>query len=291
MLFALTFHACEIINPSEEIPFYIRIDSISYVDSSVSPPNVPRANTQRIVDAWVYADGEYIGTFELPAKVPILKGAGSRRIGVRAGVINNGQTNDRVQYPFLGTYQITIPDVQLGETYTINPRVSYNELVAFPDGNSRQFFETFDGPGYQVKIDTNLSTVDTLFITTDPSIAFDGKTALITMNQSGDVFLAKTDRNFVLNTKLEASYLEMNFRTDVLLKVGIYAKQGASVKIVPFINLNPTGNQWRKVYLQLASTLSAYPGHVFDFYFTAAHDTTLTQTTVLMDNINLIGRP
>src|SRR5690606_7105479 len=57
------------------------------------------ANTSNIVDATVYANNNFVGTFELPATVPIMQ-SGDVEIAIGAGIRNNGLSSDRRIYPF-----------------------------------------------------------------------------------------------------------------------------------------------------------------------------------------------
>ncbi|MDX5345959.1 MAG: hypothetical protein LPJ89_02375, partial [Hymenobacteraceae bacterium] len=67
-----TVSGCEIINPDEETPSYIRINRIDF------DPQATGYASAAITDAWVFASDpnrnsfELIGVYELPATVPLL---------------------------------------------------------------------------------------------------------------------------------------------------------------------------------------------------------------------------
>ncbi len=290
LLLAFTISSCEIINPSEDIPFYLRIDSISFIDSTKSPVGPAKAGTQRIVDAWVYVDGIFVGTYELPTTFPVLAGAGSHTVRVSAGVLMNGQNSERRIYPFFNSFPISINTV-LGETDTIKPKVSYDPTtVHYPTEGSGQFPETFEGIGTIFKYTTN-SDVDTILRTSDPNLVFDGNySMLMEMNSSKDYMEFETVKAYSLPNNLRPTYIELNYRTDVYLKIGIYAidNNTSDVTDLSFITLVPTNDAWKKVYLNVSNELSAFSNSKYKFYFKANHDSGRTTSKVLLDNVRIL---
>jgi hypothetical protein len=69
---AQLFSSCEVINPSEEIPCYLRIDSFLFVDTVNGTPIIIKRNTQKITDAWVFVDGKLVGIYDYPSVFPLL---------------------------------------------------------------------------------------------------------------------------------------------------------------------------------------------------------------------------
>ena len=65
----ITATSCEKFSGDQTIPAYLGIDSI-YLSTDY---NSEGTASQRITDAWVYVDDEFLGAFELPARLPVLK--------------------------------------------------------------------------------------------------------------------------------------------------------------------------------------------------------------------------
>jgi hypothetical protein len=65
----LIVSSCELINPVEEIPSFIQIDSFVMEDNVLADEG---SLSHDIRDAWVFIDDEMIGIYELPARIPIL---------------------------------------------------------------------------------------------------------------------------------------------------------------------------------------------------------------------------
>ena len=81
---ALCLQSCKVINPPEVIPTYIYISDIT-VNANASTQG---SSSDNIVDAWIYIDGSLIGTFELPAKIPVIA-EGDYTLQVYGGIKNN----------------------------------------------------------------------------------------------------------------------------------------------------------------------------------------------------------
>ena len=100
---AISFTGCDIINPSEKIPAYLHIDSFTLKGSYDSFGTLSHA----ITDVWVIIDNEFIGAYELPADIPVLK-EGKKSMVLKAGIKENGITNTRLPYPFYDGYFSTV---------------------------------------------------------------------------------------------------------------------------------------------------------------------------------------
>ena len=291
ILLALTFQSCEIINPPEQIPFYLRIDSISFMDSSTTPATITKKGVQNIVDAWVSVDGEYIGTYELPTTIPVLKPAGNHRVSIIPGILFNGVNSDRSPNPFFSTYTQNISTTE-GSIDTIDVKVSYKpNQPKYPSEGVGQFPEGFEGAGTIIKT-AGSSKIDTIRRTSDKDLVFDGNFSLIfEMNATDNYVEFETSKSYSLPSGLGIPiYVELNFRTDVQFLVGVYAENVVSGQVIdiPYLNLLPTDNEWKKIYINLTNELSTFKTHKFKIYFKAFHDPALTNSKLLIDNFKLI---
>ena len=119
-------YGCKAFDKEEPIPSYIYIEKI---DLTVKPGGVQGTNAHDIKDAWILANGELIGVFELPCRVPILK-SGETEIIIFAGIKVNGQSNNRKFYPFYDVFKQTV-NLQPTVIDTLKPNVTYKEEVKF----------------------------------------------------------------------------------------------------------------------------------------------------------------
>src|SRR5438067_12211826 len=96
----MLFTSCEIINPSEDIPSYLHVESFSVTTNN----ETQGSNSSKITDVWVTVDGKALGTYELPATLPVLA-TGSHDVILSPGILINGIAATRTAYPFYTTYQ------------------------------------------------------------------------------------------------------------------------------------------------------------------------------------------
>ncbi|MFM7216823.1 MAG: hypothetical protein ACKO1U_02250, partial [Bacteroidota bacterium] len=120
-LLLLAMTGCESINPSEQIPAYVSIDSIRFEHGPGRTYQDEGSVKCTFTDSWIYVDNEYIGTFENPRSVPVLF-EGTHKVSVRAGILENGVAATRSSYMKLASYDTTI-DLRPNGTFQILPRV------------------------------------------------------------------------------------------------------------------------------------------------------------------------
>ncbi len=286
----LAFTSCEIINPREDIPFYLRIDSVSFIDSSKIPAVATKPGVHTIKDAWVYVDGIYIGTYEVPVSIPVYAAAGAHNISVSSGILVSAQNGDRRIYPFYTTYNTNIIAV-LGETNILNVKTSYDPLsVKFPSEAVSQFPEEFEGVGTIFKTTLN-SDVDTIIRTDNPNLVFDGNfSMLMELDATKDFMEFETEKAYSLPNNSRPVYLEVNYRTDVNLNIGLYVinNNGTEVTESSVITMLPTNNEWKKLYLNLTKTVSSFTNSKYKVYFKAAHNSGNATSQVLIDNFRVM---
>ncbi len=290
LVLSFVIQSCEIINPDEQIPFYLRIDSISFIDSSTTPPTLTKPGVQKITDAWVFVDGEYQGTYELPTTLPINLPDGNHRINISPGILANGMNSDRRIYPFFTDYEIYL-NTKAGKVDTLSPKVSYfKDGPNYPPEGVGQFPEGFEGAGTILKIGAS-SKVDTITRTSNSNLVFDGNFSLLfELDASKDYLEFETAKSYSLPLFLRPVYVELNFRSDVSFTMGLYAENALTgqVIVIPFITLLPTNGEWKKTYLNLSNDIVSYSGSKFKLWFNAKHDSTLLKSQLLFDNFKLI---
>jgi hypothetical protein len=277
------FSSCEVINPSEEIPSYVHIDSISFIDSSSN--NLPVGpNIQKITDAWVFIDGRLQGVYELPATFPILR-EGSSKLTIYAGIMDNGMLSGRATYPFFNSY---VKDVNLQRTLidTLRPAVSYNSQIT-----RFSFVEDFEDPGTLFRFSAK-STVDTLEKEYREGYVFHGNfSGRFRMNSTKAHLEAESTAEYEFINRGTPIYLEMNFKTDVPVNIGLYGRNvfTDAVTVLPKIALYPT-TEWKKIYINLTEDIALVTQAKFRLYMVADHDASKTESNVWIDDVKLIYR-
>ena len=268
--------SCKIFNPDEIIPSYIYVD-----DLIVKPTSNQGTTSDNLTDAWVYVDGSYIGTWELPAKIPI-HAEGNYNLQIFAGIKKSGFVAQRVTNQFLNSYDTTINSLP-NNIDSITPSFTYESTATF-------WIEDFEDPGIKF---TKLSYSDTnIEITNSSSEVFEGNgTGKIEFGSSDLLFEARTNETSFNSFPRGGRpvYLEMDYNTNEVLTIGIY-HNNLSVSLVKeeYINLNPTNGVWKKIYLDLTDIVSPQiRATEFEIYLEVQKDKA-SSPKVLIDNIKVI---
>lgn len=260
------FTSCEVIDPVEPTASYISID---YIDLVVLNPGEEGSESHAIVDAWVYANDELVGAFELPARVPILE-EGNTKITIYAGIKNNGFSSLRLKYPYYTKFE-SYYDLIPGETVDVDPVVNYYNAAIVT------IVDDFDVAGINFEpgpfSDTNITEITTA------GYVFEGSgsgEAYLDVAGGMSIWESRSTKDLLLPVGGEI-YLEMNYACNDTMLVGIVAESIISDEKNGIIFLTPTfsGNGlpvYNKIYIQLSSTVGNYvSADAFEVYFEMLH--------------------
>jgi hypothetical protein len=234
-----------------------------------------------VCDAKIYIDGYLIGTFELPANVPVIA-EGLTDITVMAGIKVNGLSGNRTAYPFYKNFETTV-EFEPTKTITLSPLVSYANWTEF------LFRENFENN--EVLFTTEYIDTDTNYIITDIDKFSGSKSALFFVDSSRRHFEVKLDKYFErpgLND-YTGTFLELNYRGTEYLLVGLYVLYMGSVEDVDIVYVTPSDN-WKKIYVDIGSNISRYTeGTTYSVYLSSYHEANDSLTTFgFIDDIRLV---
>lgn len=274
----ITISSCEKFSGDQTIPAYLDIDSI-YLSTDYYSEGT---SSQRITDAWVYADDEFLGAFELPARLPVLK-SGIHHLKIWPGIKRNGIAATRVSYEF---YSPVSKDVNLMMDST-----SRMGVLKTTYQSSASFVWKEDFENVSVTLDTtNRSTAYVQRTSAGSPLTFEGNhSGMVVMDSIHDFFECQTHAEYSIPPS--PVFLEMNFNTTNTLVVGAFTYGSTTLYQTPVITLNPTNGQWKKIYIDLSTTLNAYSGMTtYRVYFNAFKDAGLKESTILFDNFKVVTR-
>lgn len=229
-------NSCDVINPAEPVPAYIKLDSSSFETSYVDEGS----NLNSFVDGWIYVDGNYLGTYEYPFTIPVI-GEGQHKISVRAGILKNGISGSRAAYPKTSTFD-TIVNLQPNQINIINPTVKYLDGIVFA-----QMEDFDDGSLTLVPTGTNSATLN-ITSANDPN-ALEGNSGHVVMDITHPDFEFASANAFYLPISTE-SYVELNYKCTQEFSLGVFVTTISGVVQSSVLNLRPTST-WKKVYVNL----------------------------------------
>jgi hypothetical protein len=263
----------------DKVPAYLFVNSVS-----VAPAAVPGTTTSRITDIRVSVDDELLGSWEVPARIPVLR-EGATKIQIDPWVKRNGTYDDRVRYPFYTRWEGTV-DLTPEGNHVIQPQVEYTEQTV-------QWVESFEEAGIQL-IPTNASNVELQRFTPQehPHIVQPGGSpaAGSFLPGSGSYIRLITDQNFVVTGG--PIFLELDYSTNVVLTIGILYTLNGVPSSEPYVYLVPTagGSEtpvWNKVYIDLSPVFNLSSISNRDIYIEAVGPASGTGA-VFLDNVKLV---
>ncbi len=260
--------ACEISNSMEETPALIEIEAIGLSGN----------HTHQIVDAWVYSDNEFLGVYPLPTSFPVLT-TGSQSIIIDAGIKKNGISSSRESYSYFTSYQIDTL-LEPNQRIILSPIVNYN-INSFP------FEENFESVGTTLNVVSDSVNHQIVKVYNNSNSAYGNYFATVEIDgENGEIFECTTDD---LNLpKDQTVFLEMDYKCNASLVVGMYANFVSQVNKTSIIYLNPK-EDWNKIYISLTEAISNYNNaQSFKLFFGTARDTSLSSNSFSFDNIRLV---
>ncbi len=258
-----------------EVPAYLYIPSFS-----LTTKNSEGSSAQKITDVWVYIDGQINGVFQMPITLPVVE-IGKHEIAIFAGIRNNGIKSNPVIYPFYNTYKINL-DLKAGKVDTLRPVTTYIANTQF------KLIEDFETSNmFRIDRDGN----STLRFTTIDN-GFEGRSGQIVLTKTHKQMEKASANKVELSNVAENIYLEMHYKTDSELSVGIIGSDPstnpsgtASYKITLF----PT-KEWNKTYINLTNESKDLKMKEFQIVFRSLLPDSLNSATILFDNIKLIQK-
>jgi len=226
LLIVVSNLGCALFEKFDELPMFIEVDSVTL--STTAGQGSSRHN---ILDIWPNAEGQSLGVFEMPITFQLLDDDETTNMIYFAGVRRAGIPGDHTIYPFFERITFDrdfVPDTRIMEDLTFK----YKEETLFrlvEDFETNQVFTN----------DIDEDELTTVVSTTNGGM--EGNCGMVTLTQENNEFIVGTS-DFIqgLPTNGTAVYLEMDYKTDVNLGVGLV--------------LTPT-ETWNKVYIDASSIL------------------------------------
>ncbi|MFT5336239.1 MAG: hypothetical protein ACJAY8_000388 [Sphingobacteriales bacterium] len=275
-LLSILFWGCELINPEEPIPAYIRIDTLRL---NTTPQQ--GSDEHGLIDAWVFVNDNLLGIYQVPFEIPVLE-TGKNAVKILGGIKVNGQNEIRKDYPFLDFYTQEV-DFREEETVLLQPTFEFYPNIQF-------WIEDFEDPG--VKFAASNGSDTSLIRTSDTLMVRDG-------NASGVMYLDQTNRHGIVTTEKDFElpvgqpvYLEFDYNTDIPVSVGVFSEGLNSVTKINILTLFSTQERysdgWNKMYLELSTAVSSVPGTPIEVFFESIIPQDTPEGRIILDNIKIV---
>jgi len=267
----VVFAGCNIINPAEPQPTYVRVDSVQFVSQN---PTVTGGSTARITSVFATYDGEVIGTFRLPARIPVLAGDGGT-LRLEAGVFNSGNPELQLLYPFYAPADVPLTTAQAGTTIPVVPVFRYYDSVQFV------FAETFEATNKFIKLAGDTSLVRTSDATRVIDGTWSGQVVVDAAHPASEII------STVFKPSRESAYVEIDYRCSLPFEIGVQSVN--SGRYEPLFQVLPT-TTGAKLYFSIENYLSNNPsGGGYVLRMKTELGTASAPAFVVVDNIKVVS--
>lgn len=237
------------------------------------------SNAERITEGWIYINNDLLGAFSANRPFPVLA-SGETEIVVDPGIHENGIGSATELYPFYTRFTTTV-DLVEGEVTKISPIFEYRDRLTFV------FVDEFtDNTIFTNDLDNNEETgIEITF-----EDAFEGSSGLIELTEDNPTAIIGSAFAYELpTTSLQAVFLEMNYKNEVDINVGLigFNEFGEEARFPTNRVITPKA-EWNKIYLNFDEDLNATFLDFYQFYFVMTLPEGQESAKVLFDNFKLI---
>lgn len=277
LMAACLLGSCELINPDEQIPAFLRVEGYNIV--TTSDQGYPVHN---LTDVWLYHNEELVGVYELPASIPVLS-EGPTALRIRAGMRVSGQVGQRSSHPFINDVD-TVVELVPDSHVAVRPLLTYRSDATF------RWKEDFEDQG--ISLIATGSNQGSLTRIGEDQGSFAGQSLKMSLN--GDQMLVEcaTATAFGLPRSGAPIILELSYRNNNSLFVGVLSDTPTGTRQTTIMALNPSPDEWKHVYVNVGATVSSASlasAIVHRPFFGFIRDNVGTEEAyAIIDNIKLI---
>lgn len=290
-----------------DIPAYLHLDKMDVVDKSGS--GAPAGFFTSEIDAvqliayWEGDEAETIlGTFQLPCTIPVMRNETITRLDVVPVIKQNGIAATRIEYPYFKYVYLT--DVPLAADSTTNLGTQdstgiwvlsteykpWRQWSASNTGSSDTLI-TVMAEEYFEKIQYSILFTSPMDRIVDNADVRTGTgSGMVHVTRDKDAIDFEIDKTIEVNDPTKNLYLEMDYRTDVKLSVGMRSsyRAGGTEDTQSAITLYETNGKWRKIYINLGRLWSQFNyNSTFHVVFSALNSDGV-DGYVYLDNVKLL---
>ena len=277
ILFIITLTACQKELEADRAS-YVTIESFNY--NTNNNETIPFSNdfeSINISDCWVTFNGQFIGAYEMPSKIPVHM-SGNINARISPGIKVNGISSNRIIYPFYKEYEIST-EINLDQNIELYPITEYRDNVDLDDLTGGDFEIG------NILIATEFS--DTIPITQTENVFQGNKSCAIYLDTTNHYFLIKNIEPLTFQNYTDDIFLELDFKSSIPFRVGLILNNDVSTRQEHMIIYE--SNDWKKLYLDL-SPIIGLGGNLnnYNIYFEADLPDEMSSGFVYLDNLKIV---
>jgi hypothetical protein len=255
----------------EQIPSFISIDTPQII---INDEQKEGSNTHKITDIWVYIDNKYQGNYQPPRTFPVLA-SGHHLITLRAGIMRNGISATREEYPFYHYQDIDTILIE-DQTLKLTPKFSYIT-------NAHFWIEDFQDPNFSIGDNPQLIS-DTSIIRIEDNNNPGNFIGAAFTDAGHNRFMASTNKEtdpIYYSDAERRLFLELDYKCNTHFYIGLLGEKLTTVLLVN------TSENWNKIYVDLTPSIKSNPAQTYALAFWMFYDGE-KQCQLFLDNIKLV---
>ena len=282
-LVLLSLNSCD--REKEALPAYLHLDSFALTTESFQGNNI-----HLLKGVQVLVNNRFMGSFPLPCDIPVIV-EGDAKVQIQAMVLENGSAS--VFKPFVNT---TILDTTLNFSPLKTTSIS-SIPIKYRTNAEVVWVEDFEDLGSTLIPNAGNNALDTQYITkTDFSL--EGKfnhttNALYSRIQATDSFKYYDLRSFSYFSGFPingtAIMMEFDVKGSDVVQLGLQRKSSSGEEYVPYIEVYPSPDKWKRFYVNLAYEIAGQPAsNEYRFVYTVYRQKDNPRVAeIYLDNIRL----
>jgi hypothetical protein len=275
MLLCCVWQGCNIINPKEKIPTYIKLDSFNVKTNDYSRTG---SVSSKITGAWVYVNNSLIGGFELPCTVPIIIDKSSI-VTISPGIDYSGFKNYMATYPFY-TF----------DTFHVSPSnggvIAHSGTIKYSDAANFRWIGDFETGNKFQKVNTAKPEDTSMVRVSALDKIFEGGASGYIYMDSNHPTSENISTDDIVIPSGEA-YLEVNYKCNTTFNIGLQTVVSGDIAYEYLIGIKPNEN-WNKIYLNLAPFTGKYKGAAYHIMIKSGLQDGQSNAYVLFDNFKVV---
>lgn len=273
---------CNSINPKEQVPTYIHVDSFHFVQNTTL--GISSSISHDINTVWAYYNNNPIGVFDLPATIPVITNGDndSGTLTLAPGVSINGFNDNLSSYPFY-TLDNWGFKAQPGKILNHTPTTSFFNATKI------QRVGHFEDFTVEMMVLNGIPGLVPLVKTQDDSLRFWGTgVGSITLASVGDSSIDSSVAAFEIPASQSNQVLELDYKGDLVLIVGIKPFLGGITQDTWYLAAAKPSNKWKKFYVALQDYVAEQQATSYRIYIKAVLPEGKSSGRALLDNIQIV---
>lgn len=301
VLTVFSVFSCKKFDGDITIPAYLHLDSLAVAQQSVGAPSTDAGWYTSDIEsvqlvAYFAGDGAEtnLGTFQLPCNVPVLRYGAIDYLRVVPVVKQNGISQTRIQYPYYADTTLRGLTLSQGATTYIGQHdaaanrywmpIYYKPLSLI----TQLVYEPFEPLATSIVFDTSVSGVQWVDDDQAGARTGSGYLKISTPAESNNINFAIKNK-FTVSDPTKIVYLEMDYRTDVHLQIGMTSAYtgGGATSTTWAMTLYPR-KEWGKIYINLGKVWAQFNHHEEFSVVFATLNTSGNGGDTYIDNLKII---